>query len=354
MILPDKRINAICQLGNKINSLLECYHLESSTEFKDIIIKARIENPWFTEESILTALHNWAAVLNYENVHIWAKNYSEALGNQTKDLKIGVVNAGNIPFVGLHDLLSVLLCGFNYIGKNATGDSLLLPFLTSLLVEIEPLLKGRILFASRLQGMDAVIATGNNNSSRYFEYYFGKYPHIIRKNRNGVGVLTGDETKTQLAEFGKDIFTYFGLGCRNISKVFVPKNYSFNNFFESILSFHPLLLHSKYMNNFDYNNSVFLLKRISFLQNGFLIIRKENQISSPVSVLHYEEYGNIEELEFKLMENKAQLQCIVTSGKMFISNKNLEEIRVDFGKSQSPFLLDYADGIDTIKFLTSL
>ena len=354
MILVDKRIQALTRFGQTISLVLESYYSESDTEFKSVINKARSENPWFTEENILIALNNWALALEKEKIEKWAGNYLNLLKNKSKELNIAIVNAGNIPFVGLHDLLTVILTGNRYIGKNATGDSILLPYLTSLLFDVDPSFKDKIQFVSRLESMDAVIATGNNNSARYFEYYFSKYPHIIRKNRNGVGVLSGNETREQIHELGKDIFTYFGLGCRNVSKLYVPKGYSFNAFFEAIEDFKSLLTHSKYMNNFDYNNSVFLLKRIPFLQNGFSIVRKENQIASPVAVLHYEEYDNVQELIKNLTDSFSQLQCISTANNFIVGNEMLENIRVDFGKTQSPSLWDYADGANTAEFLCNL
>ena len=354
MILVDKRIQALTRFGQTISLVLERYYSESDTEFNSVINRARSENPWFTEENILIALNNWALALEKEKIEKWAGNYLNLLKNKSKELNIAIVNAGNIPFVGLHDLLTVILTGNRYIGKNATGDSILLPYLTSLLIDVDPSFKDKIQFVSRLESMDAVIATGNNNSARYFEYYFSKYPHIIRKNRNGVGVLTGNETREQIHELGKDIFTYFGLGCRNVSKLYVPKGYSFNAFFEAIEGFKGLLTHNKYMNNFDYNNSVFLLKRIPFLQNGFSIVRKENQIASPVAVLHYEEYDNVQELIKNLTDSFSQLQCISTADNFKVGNEMLENIRVDFGITQSPALWDYADGANTAEFLCNL
>lgn len=354
MILVDKRIQSLTRFGEAISLVLEGYNSESDTEFNRIINKSRSENPWFTEQNILMSLRNWVYALAEENVNIWTEKYRDELMSSRKELNIAVVNAGNIPFVGLHDLLSILLTGNSYLGKNATGDSFLLPYITSILCLVEPSYKENIRFVSRLESMDAVIATGNNNSARYFEYYFGKYPHIIRKNRNGVGVLLGNESNEKLHELGNDIFDYFGLGCRNISKLYVPKGYNFNKFFEAIEEFKGMLNHNKYMNNFDYNNSVLLLKQIPFLQNGFLIIRKENQIASPVAVLHYEEYDDISGLKKNLLNTIEQLQCIVFEGNYLSDDFLLENIRVDFGKTQKPALWDYADGVDTVDFLLGL
>ncbi len=353
MIPINRRIDALDNLGRKITRLLELFDSDHDNALRSVLVKARIENPWFTEEQSLTALKNWAVALEEDKIKYWISLYGNSIEKHKSPKKIGVVNAGNIPFVGLHDLLSVLLCGNVYIGKNATGDSILLPFIASLISDIEPGFKQYIHFVQKLEQMDAVIATGSNNSSRYFEYYFGKYPHIIRKNRNGVGILNGDETNDQLSALGNDIFTYFGLGCRNVSKLYVPAGYDFNKFFESIYHLNPVMSHSKYMNNFDYNNSVLLLKQIPFLQNGFLIVRKESQIASPVSVLHYEEYENKDILENSLLKNIDLIQCIAANNSNFINNKKLEKLRVEFGKTQSPDLWDYADGVDVVRFLTN-
>lgn len=354
MILFHERINPWVRLGQAISWNLEKYNSDPDNELFNIINKASAENPWFTKENILIALRNWVIALEQNNVEKWAMKYKSCFKSNDELLNIAVVNAGNIPLSGLLDFISVLFCGFNYIGKNATGDSVLLPYIASLLCSLEPSFKDHICFVSKIETMDAVIATGNNNSARYFEYYFGKYPHIIRKNRNGVGVLSGNESANQLHSLGKDIFTYFGLGCRNVSKIYVPAGYNFNKLFETFEDFNDLRIHNKYMNNFDYNNSVFLLKKIPFLQNGFLIVRNENQIASPVSVLHYEEYISAHDLYKNLETSISQLQCIVAEENIFSENKNLEKIKIDFGKTQSPSLWDYADGVDTVEFLCHL
>ncbi len=350
----DDRIKTWVQFGQMISSKIEKYNSVPDNELFNIFNNARIENPWFTENNVLIALRNWVITLEQCNVEKWALKYSDYINANRKQLNIAVVNAGNIPFAGLHDFISVLFCGFNYIGKNATGDSILLPYIASLLCSIEPSFNDQIHFVSKLETMDAVIATGNNNSARYFEYYFGKYPHIIRKNRNGVGVLNGNESAEQLHSLGADIFTYFGLGCRNVSKIYVPEGYDFNKIFEVFEDFKDLIMHNKYMNNFDYNNSVFLLKKIPFLQNGFLIVRNENQIASPVSVLHYEEYNCHYDLLKSLNNSITQLQCIVSEEIIFKEDKQLEKITIDFGKAQSPALWDYADGVDTVEFLCKI
>ena len=353
-ISVDDRIDSLLRFGEKIKESITSFKAGKNSELNDILIKAKIENPWFTESNVIFALDNWSSALNKNDVLKWVNKYAPLIKNSVTAKVVGVVNAGNIPFVGLHDMLSVLLCGHLYKAKNATSDTILLPYLASLLISINHAFKNRIQFVDRLEKIDAVIATGNNNSARYFEYYFGKYPHIIRQNRNGIAILDGKETKEQLGELGKDIFTFFGLGCRNVSKIFVPRKYDFRELFESMFQFNEIMSHSKYMNNFDYNNSVYLLKRIKFLQNGFLIITEEERISSPVSVLFYQEYDDINILTKNLAEKSEQIQCIASAKSRFEKESNLNNISVEFGKTQTPSLWDYADGVNTLDFLCSL
>jgi hypothetical protein len=353
MIPLESRIQVIKRFGDAIALKLESYKSGREEELERIIASARVENPWFTSENICSALDKWSLALYPENVDRWIEPYLPALKAQRNAIVVGVINAGNIPFVGLHDLLTVILCGCKYVGKNATGDKILLPYLSRILGAIEPEINNSVRFVERIADIDAVIATGSNNSARYFEYYFGKYPHIIRKNRNGVGVLTGKEKKNQLHELGKDIFSYFGLGCRNVSKLYVPAGYDFKEFFESIYDFNSIMMHSNYMNNFDYNNTLLLLKRIPFLQNGFLILREEKLIPSPISVLHFEEYTDQKSLSEDLISNINLLQCIACDKNIVDNNDTLKKIQVDFGKTQSPALWEYADGVNTLEFIVS-
>jgi len=347
--------NVSKQLGRKLEEKVDQYKADPAafSDLKEVMIRSFQSNGWFTEKNIVLALTQWADALSGDNVENWISRYQSKLPVKSPK-RIGVINAGNIPFVGLHDLLAVLNSGNIYVGKNASDDKLLLPWITSLIFQIEPELKSRIFFVDKLNEIDAVIATGSDNSARYFDYYFGKYPHIIRKNRNGIAILTGKETTEQLSLLGKDIFQYFGLGCRNVSKLYVPKNYDFNSFFGAIYDQNQIMEHTKYMNNFDYNNSVLLLKLVPFLQNGFLIIRKEETIPSPVSIVHYEFYDDLNSLQQKLAAKKDQLQCIAADKSAVDFKNELQGIVVPFGQTQSPALWDYADGVDTMAFLIGL
>jgi len=329
------------RLGTIMESLVAAGNEEDQDkiEFEELLSKTRQKNPWFTRENVLFAFRTWAEALKEDQINQWLQPYLEKLSGPSTPKTVGVINAGNIPLVGFHDLLCVIMSGNKYLGKNSADDPYLLPFLAEKLFQTEPALKERISFAERLSGFDAVIATGSNNSARYFDYYFGKYPNIIRMNRNGVAVLTGDEDQNDFKKLSADIFQYFGLGCRNVSKLFVPRHYDFKNFFESIEFNSAISQHHKYMNNYDYNHAIYLLKRIDFLTNGFLILKEDPSIASPIAVLYYEFYDDMKSLEHKLRNEKDKIQCIV--GKNFIP----------FGNAQHPHLWDYADGVDTMNFL---
>lgn len=354
----EQRINAFSTLGDHMNGLLE--DLESTvkqsntdcSEWIRAMDSALLQNPWFIRENILYALKQWAGLLNNHTLNSWIRQYGLEHTDSQHRSTVGVVNAGNIPLVGFHDFLSVLICGHNYLGKNASDDSVLLPYIASVLQKIAPEFSSRISFSNKLSGFDAVIATGSNNTSRYFEYYFAKVPHIIRKNRNAVSILNGNETPNQLHQLGDDIFRYFGMGCRNVSKMYVPQGYNFDPFFESILTFQEVMNHNKYMNNFEYNNTVYLLKTIPFLQNGFLIIKEDVSVPSPIAVVHYEYYTDQKSLLQRLAIDREKIQCIVAARENELMQSNLGVLQVDFGKTQQPSLVDYADGIDTIRFLT--
>lgn len=248
--------------------------------------------------------------------------------------------AGNIPMVGFHDLLSVLISGNKLVAKLSSQDNYLMKLVVNQLISNHPEFKELISVEERLTEIDCIIATGSDNSARYFEYYFAKYPHIIRKNRTSVGVLTGNESREELFELGKDIFTYFGLGCRNVSTVLVPTGYDFAAFFESVQTFESVVQHHKYANNYDYNKSILLLDQVPFLDNGFLLVKPDQQLVSPISVLHYQTYENKEEIPLILSRIQEKVQCVVGSGFL------------PFGKAQLPEVNDYADGVDTLKVLT--
>lgn len=353
----DKRIKSFVSLGiflkqfsiegkkqnnNELNTLFY-------NDFDELIRKVHIYNPWFVEENVRIAIEAIAKSLNEEDFVEWISKYINELSTDKEPKKVAVIMAGNIPLVGFHDMLCVLISGNNFLGKLSSDDKYLLPFISKVLIAIEPAFTDYIEFTEgQLKNMDAVIATGSNNSARYFDYYFGKYPHIIRKNRNSVAVLSGSETTDELELLAKDIFYYFGLGCRNVSKLFVPKGYIFDTFYESVFHFKEVVNNNKYANNYDYNRTVYLMANTpSLLDNNFLLLKEDIGYSSPIGVLFYEYYDNLNILNKRLENDKEQIQCIVS---------NMSEIKnnIAFGKAQSPGLTDYADGFDTMKFLIEL
>jgi hypothetical protein len=313
-------------------------------KFLELIKLSQSHNGWYTPEQVFFAVKSWAEALTKENLDQWLSDYNlETIESKN----VGLILAGNIPLVGFHDFLSVLISGHKVLVKTSSNDQHLLPFLAKYLIAVEPKLSEYITFVEgKLENFDAVIATGSNNTSRYFEYYFKDKPSIIRKNRNSVAVLNGKESKEDLLGLGEDIFRYFGLGCRNVSKIFVPKNYKFDTFFEGIFEFQDVIHYEKYANNYDYNKAVFLMSNFKLLDNGFLTIKEDASYSSPISSVFYEFYDDLDDLKARLNAENDQIQCIVSKG--------IVEKSIPFGKTQKPELWDYADNVDTIKFLASI
>ncbi len=334
----NQRINAFVELGKFLGKI------ESENEFESILRKAEAENGWFTEENIKFALKSWGDALSKENLQQWISKYKiEDIEPKT----VAIIMAGNIPLVGFHDFLSVLISGNKVLAKLSSNDKTLLPFLAEYLISVEPEFKNYIEFTDgKLENFDAVIATGSNNTARYFEYYFGKYPNIIRKNRNSAAILTGNETEEELKNLADDIFTYFGLGCRNVSKLYIPENYDFEAFFKGMFSWKEIIHNHKYINNYDYNKAVYLMDSFPLLDNEFMLLKEDTAFSSPISVVFYEKYNSLEDLSKELEEQSENIQCVVS--KAGINNE------IPFGKAQNPELWDYADRIDTVEFLLKL
>ncbi len=339
----ETRIKAFSELGLLLQKYTESKDLDSnfSQKLVNVIRNAELQNAWFTQEYIQCAIKEWANLLTVDNLSSWLQPYSF---DHFEPKKVAVVMAGNIPLVGFHDFLSVLISGHNFIGKLSSNDNVLIPFLAQELIHIEPHFESKIEFTkNKLPRFEAVIATGSNNTARYFEYYFKEKPHIIRKNRNSAVIIDGTETKEELERLGNDIFKYFGLGCRNVSKLFVPKAYNFDQFFKAMFAYKEIINHHKYANNYDYNKAVYLMSSIELLDNGFLLLKEDTQFSSPIGVLYYETYESDSKLKRRLDNAKDNIQCIV--GKHPLSE-------VDFGQAQAPRVDDYADGVDTMRFLT--
>jgi len=349
----EKRVNAFAELGKFLNQFSQeriekqdnIKHTDLFYDgFKHQLKLAQEHNGWFTNENVLFAIEGWSKQLNYNNINKWLKKYNF---NTINSKKVAIIMAGNIPLVGFHDFLSVLISGHQVLVKQSSNDKHLLPFLAKYLEHIEPWFKNKIIFTEeKLEGFDAVIATGSDNTARYFEYYFKDKPSIIRKNRNSVAVLSGNETKETLESLSEDIFRYYGLGCRNVSKLFVPKEYDFKGFFEAVYKWHPIINQAKYANNYDYNKAVYLMSEFEMLENGFLMIKEDISYASPIATLFYEYYDSKELLNEKLKIDKDKIQCIVASG--FVDSE------ITFGETQRPELWNYADDIDTIEFLLKI
>ncbi|HLP64463.1 acyl-CoA reductase [Flavobacterium sp.] len=352
MLQIDKK-NCFVQLG----TFLSQFSLDNSTkneavlhndlfydEFLALIELSQSHNGWFTPEQVFFAVQSWAEALKEENINHWLSNYDFS---NVQPKTIGLILAGNIPLVGFHDFLSVLISGHKAIVKTSSNDQKLVPFLAKYLISVDERLADFIHFTEgKLEHFDAVIATGSNNTARYFEYYFKDKPSIIRKNRNSVAVLNGKESHDDLVNLGEDIFRYFGLGCRNVSKLFVPKDYDFQPFFQAIYEYKDVIFYEKYSNNYDYNKAVFLMSNFKLLDNEFLTLKEDSSYASPISSVFYEYYDSIEDITVQLQNDADQIQCIVSNG--LIPNS------IPFGQTQKPQLWDYADNVDTLAFLISI
>lgn len=313
-------------------------------DFISLIELSQSHNGWFTPEQVYFSIQSWGNALTETNLNQWLSTYDFS---KIVPKKIGLILAGNIPLVGFHDFLSVLISGHDVLVKTSSSDQHLLKFLAKYLITIQPELNSKITFVEgKLEGFDAVIATGSNNTARYFEYYFKDKPSIIRKNRNSVAVLNGTETHEELVGLGEDIFRYFGLGCRNVSKLFVPKDYNFEAFFKAMFEYSEIIQYEKYANNYDYNKAVFLMSNFQLLDNEFLTIKEDTSYSSPISSVFYEFYDSLEEVKSRLINDADQIQCIVS--------KDLIENSIVFGQTQQPKLWDYADNVDTLAFLSKI
>ncbi|MDW7694013.1 acyl-CoA reductase [Flammeovirgaceae bacterium SG7u.111] len=334
-----QRIAAFVALGKKIANLDE-------EELEEVCLSAASHNGWFTEKSVKTALEGLCTYLNEAELSSWLTEYD--LPEETAPKRVGVVMAGNIPMVGLHDFICVLLSGHKLCAKLSSQDPYLLKFVAEKLIEIEPAFAEQIAFVDNLKEIDAIIATGSDNTARHFEFYFAKYPRIIRKNRTSIAVLNGEENKESLKNLASDVLLYFGLGCRNVSKLYVPKGYDFPIVMEALekMAVEATFNH-KYTNNYDYNKSIYLINSVPHLDNAGLLLTENESLVSPISVLYYETYDSVQELQEKLATLEEKTQCIVSEGAW------LEGSTV-FGQAQFPHITDYADGVDTMAFLKEL
>ena len=350
----DQKISSFTALGEIIRAYAtnsEPKSLESAKweRCRQLIEKAmkeaEIENPWFTQDHILQSLRYWGENLTKERLNNWLEPYREQILITSNEKRVGVVMAGNIPMVGFHDLLSVLMSGHLLVARLSSQDSILIPALMECLILLEPVWNDKMELAHGEIGLvDAIIATGSNNTSRYFERYFGKYPNIIRKNRSGVAVLTGKESQKELEGLASDLCSYFGLGCRSVSKLYLPQSYDFNPLYQALLTYQEFFNHSKYRNNLDYYKSLYMANRTQFLDGGFYLLVEHEQLATPASIIHYEYYSDISSVIHSLAEHHDQIQCVVSSSSEI-------NAAISPGSAQDPALNDYADGANTLQFL---
>ncbi|MDZ4714345.1 MAG: acyl-CoA reductase [Cytophagales bacterium] len=333
MTLPD-RLSAFAYLGNDLRQL-------PHSDFEQLARRATAENGWFSEASVTLALNGVDRMLEEEKLRSWAL---EGAPDQNVSRQIGVAMAGNIPLVGFHDFLTVLISGHRLKYKPSSRDSVLLGYIQERLLEIEPRFDDAIESSDTLHGVDALIATGSDNTARYFEYYFRNIPHLIRKNRVSCAILRGDESGADLDQLGTDIFSYYGLGCRNVSSVFVPQGYDMQHFLASLQAHKAVMENHKYANNYLYQKTLAHLNKERILDNGFVLLKENSTLVSPVATLYYETYGEESALKARLESLAPKLQVSVSANGWF-------EESIPFGTAQLPLVTDYADRVDTLHFL---
>lgn len=344
----EEIIKVLVQLGTIFKAIAseekwrdyDCGLTENEWDSLQLMIKKEKQfNPWFTEKNIKSSMKGLAIMLEEPELTSFANNYSYT--NQPK--KIAIIMAGNIPLVGFHDLICVLLSGNSALCKLSSQDSRIPMFVIQLLTEMDERLKSKIqLVVGPLKTFDAVIATGSNNTIAQFETYFGKYPHIFRRNRTSIAILTGEETEDELTALGDDCFLYFGMGCRNVSKLFIPIDFNINRLFEAFLTQSDMINHHKYGNNYDYNRTIYLMNNIPFLDNNCFMLKEDKGLHAPLSVIYYERYESMDDITTFIQTHQSELQVVV--------GKN----QTPFGVAQTPKIDDFADDIDTMLWLNEL
>jgi hypothetical protein len=337
MILKH-RIDLLSRLGG--------YMLSDETLWIEAKQKAYLENGWFIPEFVELAIENIAEnFLKNNKLTEWAAHYNvhpdRYVDSKFRPLAVGIVMAGNIPLVGFHDFLSVFASGHKAVIKPSSKDKVLINHLVEILVNWEPEVAKWVSFSEMLKGCDVYIATGSNNTSRYFEFYFAKYPHIIRRNKTSVAILNGNEPRTELVKLADDVYQFFGLGCRNVTKIYVPAGYNFESLLAAFEKYNYLADHHKYKNNYDYNLAIHMLNNKFYMTNGSVLLIEDASIFSPISQVNYEFYDNKARLLSSLYDNQ-DIQCII------------EHDHIPFGQAQRPALFDYADKTDTMAFLHSV
>lgn len=341
----ENQISGLVSVGEFLNSYLkkspENFE-QKEEELYHVLRQSYIENPWFTMENQRNALKEWAILLTKEKLQQWLEKYP----TNENPKKIGLILAGNLPLVGFHDILATVLSGNKALIKLSSKDRLIIPFIMKLWKEN---CEGELPFemVDKLTDFDAVIATGSNNTARYLDYYFSKYPNIIRKNRTSIAVLSGNESDEELKALANDIFTYFGLGCRNVTRLFIPQEMKLDRLFENFIEHQDVINHNKYANNYDYNRAIYLLNKEQFWDNNFVLLREHDDLFSPLAVVNFSRYSDLEDVKNFISAHENDIQAVV-------SQLDLGGNTVALGQSQKPDLLTYADNVDTMTFLTSL
>jgi hypothetical protein len=336
------RLTAFLRLGARLTTFLTM----EPAAVTALVAQAAAANAWFDEPNVRAALAGIAAMLREDELRAWLARYEVPSLEPREPRRVGVVMAGNIPLVGFHDLLCVLISGNHLLAKLASTDSVLPRWLVAELLHLEPAFEARISFVEYVKEADIVIATGSDNTARYFDYYFANKPHLIRRNRTSTAVLSGYESAAELAELGGDLFQYYGLGCRNVANLLVPLDYDFRPLLDALQPWKTVLLHPKYHNNYEYHRSLLLVNLAPHLDAGFLLVREDAQPISAISVLHYQFYDGKTELDARLLVQRDKTQAVVSAGGWLTGS-------VPFGQAQRPHVWDYADGVDTLLFITT-
>ncbi len=342
-MLNENKILGLEKLGNFINDFIkkdENNYTEKEERLAYLMKRSEIENPWFTQENQRYNLEQWSSLFTKDNIQNWLSKYE--LKNTSK--RVGLILAGNIPLVGFHDIISVILSNHIPVIKLSSKDRLVLPFLLELWNEFSNQ-EIEYHIVEKLENFDAVIATGSNNTARYLEYYFKDSLSIIRKNRTSIAVLKGDETDEELQLLADDIFRYFGLGCRNVTRLLIPNDMKVDRLFENFVNYQEVVNHNKYANNYDYNRAVYLLNQDQFWDNNFVMLKEDEKLFSPLSVINFSRYENLEEVKQFVETHKDEIQTIVAKPELGLES-------IGFGETQNPSLDTYADNVDTMAFLS--
>lgn len=334
MTLQKDLVSAFCHLSSKLEDI--------NQDLINVVNQSYLNNNWLTSDNYWKSINHWKGSLTKYNIQEFITDYPITTESKT----IGIIMAGNIPMVGFHDLLCVLLMGHNAQVKCSSNDPYVIKYLINCLKLYNPKLNDKIVITERLKSIDAVIATGSNNTFRYFESYFKHLPRLLRKNRKSIAILDGSETEKEFELLGQDILTYFGLGCRNVNQLFIPNGRTIEEILDCIMDYSHLINHNKFANNYTYHKALLLMNNEQHLDTGFLLPKRRRDLLSPLACVHYDYYESFDEIDDFILKNKEDIQCIV-------GNYSSTEV-IPFGKAQYPDLKDFADNKNTLEFLSTL